>query len=91
MTRWLIRIAACTVLFGAAWLGTRLDRPAPIAPVVEQARPEASRLHVLVAGDSVQVGGVKGEITKCVVVPHGKMMVVEISTRPPKAGKGETK
>lgn len=25
---------------------------------------------------------------KCVVVPHGKMVVVEISTRPAKAGKG---
>ena len=37
-----------------------------------------TRLHVLAVGDSVQWGGVKGEIVSCCVVPHGKTVIVEI-------------
>ena len=77
MSRW---ISETVLILGCIAIGYLLHhpRPAPVpAPV--------SRLHVLAVGDSVQVGGVKGEIVKCCVVPNGRSVVVEIRT------KGETK
>lgn len=55
----------------------------PAAPAVQPVPMDttASHTHVLVPGDSVQWGGMTGEILRGWIVPHGKKVVLELDTR----------
>ena len=72
---------ACLFVLVPTWV-SGCAPAVPAAPV--------GRLHVLAVGDSVQWGGVKGEIVKCAVVPNGKTVIVEIQTKPAPVKAGKT-
>jgi len=54
-------------------------RPAPEQP--DTAGVVTSRVHVLAPGDSVQWGGMTGEIIQGWIVPHGRNVVLELETK----------